>query len=108
MHVLSKLPFNIAADRHPEHAEEIIDAWKTLRSYDATTPEELRVLFPSLDNMKYVKNAWVIDIGGNDLRLLGKIYFDKNRMYVKGIYTHKEYDKIWSYHIKGAPHDDWK
>ena len=37
---------------------------------------------------------WVIDIGGNNLRLIAFIEFRDNRMYVKHIVTHSEYDKL--------------
>ncbi|WP_332216051.1 type II toxin-antitoxin system HigB family toxin [Vibrio vulnificus] len=37
---------------------------------------------------------YVIDIGGNKLRLMAYIEFTQGRFYVKYIVTHAEYDKI--------------
>jgi len=36
----------------------------------------------------------VIDIGGNSLRLIAFIEFRDNRVFVKHIVTHVEYDKL--------------
>jgi len=36
----------------------------------------------------------VIDIGGNNLRMIAFIEFRDNRMYVKHIVTHADYDKL--------------
>ncbi len=51
-------------------------------------------VFPSLDNFKYKDKWWVIDIGGNNLRMIAFIEFRDNRLYVKHIVTHAEYDKL--------------
>jgi len=58
------------------------------------TPEELRQLFPSLDNFKYKDKWYVIDIGGNKLRIMALIFFRIQKFYVKHIVTHAEYDKL--------------
>ncbi|MBB1440939.1 type II toxin-antitoxin system HigB family toxin, partial [Shewanella sp. SG41-4] len=50
--------------------------------------------FGSLDNFKYKDKWWIIDIGGNNLRMLAFIEFRHNRIYVKHIVTHKEYDLL--------------
>ncbi len=58
----------------------------------------MRGVFPSLDNFKYKKKWWVIDIAGNHLRLIAFIQFTQKRLYVKHILTHTEYDRLgWRY-----------
>ena len=57
-------------------------------------PEQMRKVFGSLDNFRYRKKWWVLDIGGNQLRLIAYIHFAGKRMYVKHILTHSEYDKL--------------
>ena len=49
-------------------------------------------MFPSLDNFKYRGRWWVIDIGGSRLRLMVFIEFKHNRLYVRHIVPHAEYD----------------
>jgi mRNA interferase HigB len=51
--------------------------------------------------LKYKDKWWVIDIGGNNLRLLAFIEFRDQRMYVKHIVTHSEYDKLCEFYAKG-------
>ncbi|MBN8921514.1 MAG: cytoplasmic protein [Rhodanobacter sp. 68-29] len=94
MHVISRKPFNDAAKAHPNDADAIDRTYKVLKSGDFDTPQALRQVFPSLDNFKYKDKWWVLDIGGNNLRLIAFIEFRDNRMYVKHITTHAEYDKL--------------
>lgn len=94
MHVISRKPFNSASIKYPNDAAAIESAYKTLRNGNFATPLELKAVFPSLDNFRYKDKWWVIDIGGNNLRLLAFIEFRDNRMYVKHIVTHAEYDKL--------------
>ncbi len=58
-------------------------------------------MFPSLDNFKHRKHWWVIDIGGNNLRLIAAIQFVHQRVYVKHIVVHAEYDRLNSRYAKG-------
>lgn len=94
MHVISRKPFNDAAKLYPNDSEALVHIYTTLRNGDFSTPDELRKVFPSLDNFKYRDKWWVIDIGGNNLRLIAFIEFRDNRMYVKHIVSHAEYDKL--------------
>lgn len=54
------------------------------------SPDELRTVFPSLDNFKYRSKWWVFDVGGNNLRVLAFIQFVNQRIYIKHIVTHAE------------------
>jgi mRNA interferase HigB len=45
-------------------------------------------------NFKYRDKWWVIDISGNNLRMIAFIEFRDNRMYVKHICSHAEYDRL--------------
>lgn len=94
MHVISRKPFNDAAKQYPNDREALMQTYLTLCSGTFTNPEELKKVFPSLDNFKYRDRWWVIDIGGNNLRMLAFIEFRDNRMYVKHIVSHAEYDKL--------------
>lgn len=94
MHVISRKPFNDAAKLYPNDREALVHVYTTLRNGDFSAPEELRKVFPSLDNFKYRDKWWVIDIGGNNLRMIAFVEFRDNRMYVKHIVSHSEYDKL--------------
>ncbi|WP_448215717.1 type II toxin-antitoxin system HigB family toxin [Endozoicomonas sp. 2B-B] len=102
MHVISRKPFNEAAKKYPNDATAIDATYKSLRNSDFHSPNELSSLFPSLDNFKYKDKWWVIDIGGNNLRLVAFIEFRDSRMYVKHIVSHSEYDKLRKKYAKEA------
>lgn len=100
MHVISRKPFSLAASRYPDDSDAIVRTYRVLRNGEFRKPEELRKVFRSLDNFRYKDRWWVVDIGGNNLRLIAFISFRDNRMYVKHIVTHSEYDKLCKKYAK--------
>lgn len=94
MHVISRKPFRNAARQFPNSLTAIDDCYRVLKGGTFNTSDELRQVFPSLDNFKYRDRWWVIDISGNHLRLLAFIDFNLNRLYVRHIVTHTEYNKL--------------
>ncbi|MGE6512545.1 type II toxin-antitoxin system HigB family toxin [Vreelandella aquamarina] len=54
----------------------------------------MKAMFPSLDNFKYVDKWWVVDIGGNNLRLIAFIDFEKQRLFAKHLVTHVMYNTL--------------
>jgi mRNA interferase HigB len=100
MHIITRKPFMDAAKKFPNDADSIKWSYKVLKNGNFSNPEELKAVFSSLDNFKYKDKWWVIDIGGNNLRLLAFIEFQYNKMYVKHIVTHTEYDKLCKQYSK--------
>lgn len=94
MHVISKRPFVDAAKKYPNDAEALMTMYKVLKNTDFKTPDELRAVFPSLDNFKYKDKWWVLDVGGNNLRVMLIIHFVQGRMYIRHIVDHAEYDRL--------------
>jgi mRNA interferase HigB len=94
MHVISRKPFADAAKKYPNDAVAIQSLYKALRNNSFDTPLDMKNLYPSLDNFKYKDKWYVIDIGGNNLRLIAFIEFRDHRMYVRHIVPHAEYDKL--------------
>jgi len=101
MHVISKKPFADAAAKHPRHESAIMDAYKALRNGTFEKPEDLQAIFPSLDNFKWKPHWYVIDIAGNNLRLLAVIFFTTQKLLVKNVVPHKEYDELCKKAAKG-------
>lgn len=98
MHIISRKPFNDAAKLYPNDRQALTEVYSTLRKGTFKQPDDLRTVFPSLDNFKYKDKWWVIDVGGNNLRIVAFIEFRDNRMYVKHILSHAEYDKLVTKH----------
>ncbi len=94
MNVISKKPFNDAANKYPNDRAALLDVFKVLQKTDFKSPEEMKAVFPSLDNFKYKDKWWVLDVGGNNLRILAFIQFVNKRMYVKHIVNHADYEKL--------------
>lgn len=101
MHLISKKRFEEAAKIYPNQRTALMDVYRVLRSAKFVSPDEMRKVFPSLDNFKYKDKWWVIDVGGNNLRLIAYIQFSQNRMYAKYILTHAEYNKLCERGKKG-------
>jgi len=102
LHVISRKPFNDAIKQYPNDADAIERTYKVLRSGEVGEPDDLRKVFPSLDNFRYKDKWWVIDINGNNLRLIAFIEFRDNRMYVKHIVNHSDYDRLCKRYSKKA------
>lgn len=94
MRVISRGPFAEAMASFPNDAVAVDKTYKVLKSSKLASPEKMKAVFPSLDNFKNVDKWWVIDIGGNNLRLIAFIDFEKQRLFAKHIVTHSEYDKL--------------
>lgn len=93
MRIISRKPFNDAIEKYPNDAKTLNATYKKLKTGHFNTPDKLKAVFPSLDNFKYKDKWWVIDIGGNNLRLIAFIEFRDNRLFVKHISNHADYDK---------------
>ncbi len=94
MNVISKRPFNEAAQKYPNDRAALLAMVQVLQKIDFHTPDELRAVFPSLDNFKYKDKWWVLDVGGNNLRVILFIQFVNKRMSIKHIVNHADYDKL--------------
>ena len=102
LHIISRKPFKDAALQYPNQTDALERTYKVLKTGEFTNPDELRAVFPSLDNFKYKDKWWVIDIGGNHLRLIAFIEFKDKRLFIKHIVSHAEYDKLCKSHMKNS------
>ncbi len=75
-----------------KQAEIPLDTWyRTVLKKTWQNLVELQADYPSADLVgKYI----VFDIGGNKYRLVVKIEFLKQTIYIKHVLTHKQYDNI--------------
>lgn len=101
---MTKRPFVEAAQRYPNQREALLDLYRVLsrNSVRFDSPQEMKQLFPSLDNFVYRDKWWVLDVGGNHLRMIACIQFRQNRLFVKHIVTHAEYDRLCDRYRRGA------
>ena len=94
MHIISKTALRKFWEKHP-NAETALRYWYKITSQSQWCHfDDVRQTFPSADN---VGQLTVFNIGGNNYRLITKINFLKQRVYIRAVLTHAEYDK-----------DNWK
>ncbi len=78
------------AQQHP-NAESALDIWyRRIKQESFHNFAELRAIFPAADLVgKYI----VFNIGGNNERLITVIHWNTQKIYIRAILTHAEYDK---------------
>jgi len=90
MHVITRKRLNEFADKHPD-AETALSRWyRIVRKTDFPSFAELRQAFPSADQ---VGKLTVFNIGGNKIRLIAAIHYNRKRLYIRAVLTHEEYDQ---------------
>ena len=94
MNVISKRLFKDAARKYPNDEQALLHMYAVLSKTNFNTPEELKRVYATTDNFKYKDKWWVLDVGGNNLRILAFIQFVNKRMYIKHIVNHADYDKL--------------
>ena len=83
--------------KHPEASVPLIEWYTKAKEGEWANINEIKKTFNSVD---YVGNKrFVFNIGGNNYRLVGMIFFEVQQIYIRFIGTHKEYDKIDSKNI---------
>lgn len=90
MRVISKRPIREFWDRHPESRPALQEWFCKVEHVTAASFSELRRSFNSAD---YVDGYTVFDIGGNKYRVAAVIHYDKQRLYIRDVMTHTEYDR---------------
>lgn len=89
MHIISKKALREFWTIHPD-AERPLRSWYQLaRQANWKNFVEVRTAFPSADQ---VEKFTVFDIGGNKYRLITEIRYNRSKIYIRFVYTHKEYE----------------
>lgn len=72
-------------------AEEPLQVWrKIIESRRFSSFSEIKNTFNAVDK---VDLYYIFDIGGNKYRIVSAIHFDQQKLFVRHVFTHKEYDK---------------
>ena len=90
MHIISKKHRLEFTQKYPDSKQPLARWHKIVRSNHFANFAELRETFPSAD---LVNNLVIFNIGGNKYRLIVSIVYRNQKVFVKHILTHKEYDK---------------
>ena len=90
MHIITRRRITEAKALYPQCASALAGWLKVVEENEFKSFAELKAVFNSIDK---VGDVFVFDIGGNKLRLIASIHFNRKKLYIRHILTHQEYDK---------------
>ena len=89
MHVISKALLKQFWEKHPK-AKEPLEVWfKLVSGCAASNFSELKRTFGSAD---YVPGYTIFDVAGNHVRVIAVIHYNRQKLYVRHVFTHADYD----------------
>lgn len=90
MHIISKKAIETFCLKHSV-ARSPLHAWYRLVSMSGfNTLTEVKKSFNSAD---YVPPYTVFDVGGNNFRIITVIHYNRQKLYIREVLTHAEYDR---------------
>ena len=90
MRVLSFGPFREAWERDPQAEGLFRDFYRKLERITSQNLAELKQVFPSAD---LVGKCYVFNVGGNKYRVVTRIHFNRQMIFVRAVLSHAEYDR---------------
>ncbi|WP_026079843.1 type II toxin-antitoxin system HigB family toxin [Spirulina subsalsa] len=90
MHVITRKRLNEFAAKYPDTESALARWYQLVKSGIFNSFVELRNEFPSADQ---VNNLTVFNIGGNKVRLIAAIHYNRQKIYIRAVLTHAEYDR---------------
>ena len=74
-----------------QDSAEALQVWrKLIESQNYPNYAALKQTFNATDR---VSDYYIFDIGGNKYRIVSAIHFNHQKLYIRHVFTHKEYDK---------------
>ena len=89
MHVITRKRLNEFAARHPATRSALEHWYREMKRRNFASFAELRSVFPTADQ---VGKLTVFNIGGNRVRLVAAMHYNRRRVYIRAVLTHAEYD----------------
>jgi len=90
MHVITRNRLNEFAEKYPESKSALHHWYVSVKDRNFSNFAELRAVFPSADQ---VGKLTVFNIGGNRVRLIAAIHYNRRKVYIRAVLTHAEYDE---------------
>jgi len=90
MHIITRKRLNEFSEKYPETRTALVQWYGLAKQNDFANFAELRVMFSSADQ---VGKLTVFNIGGNKVRLIAAIHYNRKKIYIRAVLTHAEYDK---------------
>jgi mRNA interferase HigB len=90
MHIITRKRLNDFVELYPDTKTALESWYSIVKKENFENFNTLRRLFPSADT---VGKLTVFNIGGNKVRLIAAIHYNRKKIYIRAILTHKEYDE---------------
>ena len=90
MHIITRKRLNDFAKQNPNTISALDNWYKLMKKSGFNSFTELRKVFPNADK---VGKLTVFNIGGNKVRLIAAIHYNRQKVYIRAVLTHSEYDK---------------
>jgi mRNA interferase HigB len=90
MHVITRKRLNEFAEKFPNTKSALAHWYASMKKSTSSNFAELRAVFPTADR---VGKLTVFNIGGNKVRLIAAIHYNRKKIYVRAVLTHAEYDE---------------
>jgi mRNA interferase HigB len=90
MHIITRKRLNDFAEKHPDTQSSLQYWYRQMKKGSVRSFVELRAIFPSADQ---VGKLTVFNIGGNKARLVAAIHYNRQKVYIRAVLTHQEYDQ---------------
>ncbi len=90
MHIITRKRLNDFAALHPDAKSALQQWYKRVKDQSFQNFAELRKVFPAADQ---VGKLTVFNIGGNKVRLIAAIHYNRQKIYIRAVLTHSEYDE---------------
>ncbi len=90
MHVITRKRIVDFAKQHPNCSSALESWYRIVKLSTISNFIELQIIFPSADK---VEGLTVFNIGGNKVRLIAAVHYNTQRVYIRDVLTHGEYDK---------------
>jgi mRNA interferase HigB len=90
MHLSTRKRLNEFTSKYPDTKPALQHWYRLVRSGEYRSFAELRAVFPRADQ---VGKLTVCNIGGNKVRLIAAIHYNRQKLYIRAVLTHAEYDQ---------------
>jgi mRNA interferase HigB len=90
MHVITRKRLNEFAEKFPDTKSALAGWYTNMKKGTFSNFAELRAVFPTADR---VGKLTVFNIGGNKVRLIAAIHYNRKKIYVRAVLTHADYDE---------------
>ena len=90
MHIITRKKITDFAAKYPECSTALNGWYRIVKHTEIKNFAELRSIFPKADQ---VGKLTVFNIGGNKARLIAAIHYNRQKLFIRAVLTHKEYDK---------------